>query len=108
MGKPAITKQEAAAARAQLDATVQAILVTTGDVHAKYQPVNIVFAVGSAPTAQAAFQAARAQLQGAAVVLGGHGVVYCRFGYESASSTNLGCSSTTFIVSGYGTVVKFV
>lgn len=106
---------EAAIARAQLEATARSILVTTGDVQAKYQPVNIVFAVGGSAgglfktaSPQLAFEAARYQLQLAAVALGGNGVVYCRFGYQSIATQNLGCSSTAFTVSGYGTVVRFV
>lgn len=92
-----------------------AILVTTGDLQAKYQPLNIVFAVGGsggglfkAASPQEAFEAARHQLQVAAVTLGGHGVVFCRFGYESRPTSNLGCASTVFTVSGYGTVVRFI
>jgi uncharacterized protein YbjQ (UPF0145 family) len=108
-------KEAAALARAQFEETSRAILVTTGDVQAKYQPVNIVFAVGGSggglftvASPQAAFEAARNQLQFAAAALGGHAVVHCAFGYQSYSTTNLGCSSTGFTVSGYGTVVKFV
>jgi len=92
-----------------------AILVTTGDLQAKYQPLNIVFAVGGsagglfkAASPQQAFEAARYQLQVAAVALGGNGVVFCRFGYESRTTGNAGCSTTVFTVSGYGTVVRFI
>ncbi len=108
-------KEEAAIAKAQQEANARAILVTTGDVQAKYQPQNIVFAVGGSagglfntPSPQIAFEAARYQLQLAALVLGGNAVVCCRFGYQSLATTSLGCSSTTFTVTGYGTVVKFV
>ena len=114
MAKPN-PKEAAALARAQMEETAKAILVTTGDIHAKSQPVNIVFAVGgsagglfTAASPQLAFEAARYQLQLAAVSLGGHAVVHCAFGYQSYATTNLGCSSTNFTVSGYGTVVKFV
>ena len=106
---------EQALARAQVEAAAKAVLVTTGYVQAKYQPVNIVFAVGGsggglfqAASPQLAFEAARYQLQVAAVALAGNAVVYCRFGYESHATSNLGCSSTVFTVNGYGTVVKFV
>lgn len=110
MGK----KEDAAQAKAQMQQAALAVLVTTGDVQAKYQPVNIVFAVGGsggglfqAASPQAAFEAARYQLQLAALSLGGNAVVYCRFGYESHATSNLGCSGTAFTVSGYGTVVRF-
>jgi len=106
VGKP--TKQEAAAVRAHLEATASAVLVTTGDVQAKYQPVNIVFAIATLPQPQRAFEATRQQLQMAAVSLGGNAVVFCRFGYEAVASQNFGCTTTSFVVSGYGTVVKFV
>jgi len=92
----------------------RSVLVTTGEVQAKYQPINIVFAVGGsagglfqAASPQVAFEAARYQLQLAAVALGGNAVVCCSFGYQSSSSTNLGCSTTAFTVHGYGTVVRF-
>ena len=111
MGK----KEDAAQAQAQMQQAAWAILVTTGDVQAKYQPINIVFAVGGSAgglfttaSPQQAFEAARYQLQLAAVALGGNSVVYCRFGYQSYATSNLGCSGTGFTVSGYGTVVKFV
>ena len=113
MAKP--TANELAIARAQAEAAAKAVLVTTGDVQAKYQPANIVFAVGgsagglfTSASPQLAFEAARYQLQIAALALGGHAVVCCRFGYQSYATSNLGCSSTAFTVSGYGTVVKFV
>jgi uncharacterized protein YbjQ (UPF0145 family) len=108
-------KEDAALARAQTEAAAKAVLVTTGDVQAKYQPLNIVFAVGGsagglfqAASPQLAFEAARYQLQLSALALGGNAVVYCRFGYQSYATSNLGCSGTGFTVSGYGTVVKFV
>ena len=98
-----------------MQAAAMAVLVTTGDVQAKYQPANIVFAVGGSTgglfksaSPQQAFEAARYQLQVAALALGGHAVVYCRFGYQSYSVQNMGCSTTHFTVSGYGTVVKFL
>lgn len=101
--------------REQVQLAASAILVTTGDLQAKYQPINIVFAIGGSggglfqtASPQQAFEAARHQLQLAAVALGGHGVVYCRFGYESRATTWFGCSTTTFTVSGYGTVVRFI
>jgi len=101
--------------QARMEAAAKAVLVTTGDVHAKYQPVNIVFAVGGssgglfqAASPQLAFEAARYQLQLAALTLGGNAVVYCAFAYHSYATQSLGCSSTGFNVSGYGTVVKFV
>lgn len=98
-----------------MQAAALAILVTTGDVHAKSQPLNIVFAVGGSSgglfttaSPQQAFEAARYQLQLAAVALGGNAVVFCHFGYHAYTTTNLGCSSSGFNVSGYGTVVRFV
>lgn len=107
-------KEDAALARAQTEAAAKAVLITTGDVQAKYQPVNIVFAVGGssgglfqAASPQLAFEAARYQLQLAALALGGNAVVYCRFAYESHATSSLGCSATAFTVSGYGTVVRF-
>lgn len=110
MGK----KEEAQVARAQLEATAKSILVTTGEVQATYQPINIVFAVGGSggglfqtASPQAAFEAARYQLQLAAVALGGNAVVGCSFGYQASTGTNLGCSTTSFTVHGYGTVVRF-
>lgn len=110
-----LSKQETAMAKAQMEEAAKAILVTTGDVHGKSQPLNIVFAVGGSggglfqtASPQQAFEAARYQLQLAAVALGGNAVVFCRFGYESYTTNSLGCSSTGFTVSGYGTVVRFV
>lgn len=110
-----LSKAEAAQEKARLDAAAQTILVTTGDVQAKYQPLNIVFAVGGSSgglfttaSPQKAFEAARNQLQLAAVALGGNAVVYCSFGYHSYTTQSLGCSSNGFHVSGYGTVVRFV
>lgn len=106
---------EAAIQRAQVEANAKAILVTTGDVQAKYQPVNIVFSVGGSsgglfttPSPQIAFEAARYQLQLAAVALGGNGVVFCRFAYQAYTTEMMGCSTKQFTVSGYGTVVRFV
>jgi uncharacterized protein YbjQ (UPF0145 family) len=110
-----LSKAEAAQAAAQTQAAALSILVTTGDVQAKHQPINIVFAVGGSAgglftvaSPQAAFEAARYQLQLAAVALGGNAVIGCNFGYHTYSTQNLGCSSTGFHVSGYGTVVRFV
>src|SRR5262245_50630852 len=98
-----------------MEAAAKSVLVSSGDVQAKYQPINIVFAVGGsggglfqAASPQAAFEAARYQLQLAAITLGGNAVVWCRFGYESHATSNLGCAGTAFTVSGYGTVVRFV
>lgn len=109
-----MSKAERAAEQAQVEAAARAILVTTGDVQAKHQPLNIVFAVGGstgglfqAASPQLAFEVARYQLQVAALALGGNAVVYCRFGYQSYAVQNLGCSQTQFTVSGYGTVVRF-
>ena len=111
MAKP----NETAIAKAQAEAAAKDILITTGDVQAKYQPVNIVFAVGGSggglfksASPQLAFEAARYQLQLAAYVLGGNAVVCCRFAYETHSTSSLGCSATAFTVSGYGTVVRFI
>ncbi|HEY5948608.1 MAG TPA: hypothetical protein VIV40_24115 [Kofleriaceae bacterium] len=110
-----VSKAQAAQDKARMEAAALAILVTTGDVQAKYQPINIVFAVGGSAgglfqtaSPQQAFEAARFQLQLAAVALGGNAVVSCAFGYHSYATQNLGCSSTGFHVSGYGTVVRFV
>lgn len=109
------SKAEAAQAQARMEAAAQAVLVTTGDVQAKYHPLNIVFAVGGssgglfqAASPQQAFEKARYQLQLAAVALGGNAVVHCAFGYHAYVTQNLGCSTSGFNVSGYGTVVKFV
>ena len=72
-----------------------------------------MFAVGGSrgglfqsPSPQLAFEAARFQLQLAAVRLGGNAVVACRFDYQSLASAG-GCSGASFTVSGYGTVVRF-
>ncbi|MBX3160715.1 MAG: hypothetical protein KF773_32415 [Deltaproteobacteria bacterium] len=107
-------KEDVARARAHAEAAAKSVLVTTGDVQAKYQPINIVFAVGGSSgglfqtaSPQQAFEAARYQLQLAAVALGGNAVVCCRFGYESHATSSLGCSGTAFTVNGYGTVVRF-
>lgn len=109
MGRP----EEAARRQAAIQ-TAQAVLVSTGDVQAKYQPLNIVFAVGGsaggifrAASPQEAFESARFQLQLAGAALGANAVVHCAFGYSENSSTSLGCSTTTFTVTGYGTAVKF-
>jgi len=109
------SKAEAAQEQARMEAAARAVMVTTGDVQAKYQPLNIVFAVGGSAgglfqtaSPQQAFEAARYQLQLAAVSLGGNAVVSCAFGYHSYTSQSLGCSTTGFHVSGYGTVVRFV
>lgn len=103
-----------AARRAAAYETAASVLVSTGDVQAKYQPINIVFAVGGSAggifksaSPQEAFESARLQLQLAATAVGGNAVVYCAFGYSENSSTSFGCSTTTFTVTGYGTAVKF-
>ncbi len=108
-------KQQAEIARAQMEEAARAVLVTTGDVQAKYSPVNIVFALGGSSggvfteaSPQIAFEKAMFQLQLAALALGGNAVVHCAFAYQSVAVQNLGCSSTAFTVSGYGTVVRFV
>lgn len=107
-------KADDAAAHAAMVQAARAILVSTGDVQAKYQPLSIVFAVGGsggglfkAASPQEAFESARYQLQLAALSLRGNAVVHCAFGYSTQSTTSLGCSSTTFTVTGYGTVVRF-
>lgn len=99
----------------ELNQAMQSVLVTTGDVQAKYQPLNVVFAVGGsaaglfrAASPQLAFEEARRQLQLASVKLGGNAVVACRFQYESQVTQFLGCSTTNFLVTGYGTVVRFL
>ncbi len=104
---------EAAIAKAQFEENARAVLVTTGDIQASYQPLNIVFAVGGsggglfrAASPQEAFEKARFQLQLAAVTLGGNGVVSCRFGYAALTQQG-GCGGTSFTVHGYGTVVRF-
>ena len=91
------------------------MLVSTGDVQAKHQPVNIIFAVGGSEgglfrtaSPQQAFEAARYQLQVAALALGANAVVHCSFGYSQSSVNSLGCNTTKFTVTGYGTAVKFV
>lgn len=103
-----------AARRAAAMQTAAAILVSTGDVQAKYQPLNIVFAVGGsaggifrAASPQQAFEGARYQLQLAAAALGANAVVHCAFGYFATAGQSFGCSTTTFTVHGYGTAVKF-
>lgn len=99
----------------EIDQAMRSILVTTGDVQAKYHPLNVVFAVGGSAeglfqvaSPQLAFEEARRQLQLASVKLGGNAVVACRFNYDSQVTTFLGCSTTKFTVTGYGTVVRFV
>lgn len=99
----------------ELKQAVQTVLVTTGDVQAKYQPLDVVFAVGGSAggvfrsaSPQQAFEEARRQLQVASVALGGNAVVACRFQYESQVTQFLGCSTTNFVVTGYGTVVRFL
>jgi uncharacterized protein YbjQ (UPF0145 family) len=103
-----------AAQRAAAMHAASAVLVSTGDVQAKYRPLNIIFAVGGsaggifkAASPQLAFESARFQLQIAAVALGAHAVVHCAFGYSESSSVSFGCSTRTFTVTGYGTAVKF-
>jgi uncharacterized protein YbjQ (UPF0145 family) len=106
-------RDEAAIARAQAIEAARAVLVTTGDLQAKYQPVNIVFAVGGSAgglfktaSPQEAFENARYQLQLAAAALGGNGVVFCRFGYSQHAQQG-GCGGSSVTVHGYGTVVRF-
>lgn len=101
--------------QAHLQQAALATLISTGDVQARYQPVNIVFAVGgstgglfTAASPQKAFEEARYQLQLAAAALGGNAVVFCAFAYQAYSKVVLGCSQDVFTVSGYGTVVRFV
>lgn len=105
---------DVAVARAQAIEMAREVLVTTGDLQAKYQPVNIVFAVGGSAgglfksaSPQEAFEKARYQLQLAAVAVGGNGVVSCRFGYSQHTQQG-GCGGSSFTVHGYGTVVRFV
>lgn len=109
------TQAQEAARRAAAQQAAMAVLVSTGDVQAKYQPMNIVFAVGGsaggvfrAASPQQAFESARYQLQLAAVSMGANAVVHCAFGYFEAASTSFGCRTTTFTVHGYGTAVRFV
>lgn len=97
--------EEAEHKRAQEEAAAKAVLVTTGDIQAKYQPVKIVFAVGGSTgglfksaSPQEAFEAAVLELQRAAVRGGGHAVVHCSFGYNATQNG--------FTVHGYGTVVR--
>lgn len=108
-----MAKEDAARKAAAMQAA-SAVLVSTGDVQAKYRPLNIIFAVGGsaggifkAASPQEAFESARFQLQLAALALGANAVVHCAFGYSENSSVSFGCSSTTFTVTGYGTAVKF-
>ena len=110
-----VSKQQLEQDRARMAAAAVAILVTSGDVQAKYHPINIVFAVGGSAgglfttaSPQLAFEAARYQLQLAAVALGGNAVVSCAFAYHSYVTSSLGCATAGFNVSGYGTVVRFV
>lgn len=107
--------EPAAMTKASTLAAAGSVMVTTGDVQARHQPISIVFAIGGSAgglfrtaSPQEAFEAARRQLQLAAVSLGGNAVVHCRFGYESGAAQAFGCSTTTFTVHGYGTVVRFV
>ena len=113
MGK--VERVQEAANRARTEAAAMGTLITTGDVQAKYQPLNIVFAVGGSSgglfqsaSPQKAFEAARYQLQLAAVAIGGNAVVFCAFNYVAYTRIVLGCSQDVFSVSGYGTVVRFV
>jgi hypothetical protein len=103
-----VSKAEQEQEKARLAAATAAVLVTTGELQAKSQPLEIVFAVGSAAGSQEAFLRARTGLQVAAVALGGHAVTACRFAYHSVATQTFGCSSSVFVVSGYGTVVRFV
>lgn len=103
-----------AQARAMVEERARSVLVTTGDVAAKVEPVKIVFAVGGsqsglfrAASPQEAFERATEALQRAAVAAGGHAVVYCSFGYAAVSSSGCGGGSG-FTVHGYGTVVRLV
>lgn len=103
-----------AARRAEVAERARSVLVTTGDVHAKYEPVRIVFAVGGSQSGlfrtaspQEAFERATEALQRAAVAAGGHAVVHCSFGYATVSSSGCGGGSG-FTVHGYGTVVRLV
>lgn len=98
---------------AQFKERARSVLVTTGDVQAKYEPVKIVFAIGGsqsgvfkAASPYEAFERATESLQTAAVSFGGHAVVFCSFGYTAHSSS--GCGGSGFTVHGYGTVVRFV
>ena len=92
--------------KAKLEAGINAVLVTTGDLQAKYQPVKIVFAVGGSiggwfksASPQEAFEVAVHELRRAAFASSGHAVVYCSFGYNA--------TERGFTVHGYGTVVRF-
>lgn len=103
-----------ALAHAQLLEQASSVLVTTGDVQASYQPLEIVFAIGGSSSGvfksaspQDAFKRATEALQAAAVALGGNAVVHCSFGYNESAPSN-GCGTTSFTVHGYGTVVRFV
>lgn len=99
-------KAEAAElARAEFEQAAEAVLVTTGDIQAKYQPLRIVFAVGGSTgglfktaSPQEAFEAAVLQLRRMAVGAGGHAVVHCSFGYSALPNG--------FVVHGYGTVAR--
>lgn len=99
-------KAEAAeVARAQFEQAAQAVLVTTGDIQAKYQPVKIVFAVGGSTgglfktaSPQEAFEEAVITLKRMSAAAGGHAVVHCSFGYSAVQHG--------FVVHGYGTVVR--
>jgi uncharacterized protein YbjQ (UPF0145 family) len=99
---------------ARLQAAASSVLVTTGDVQAKYQPLKIVFAVGGSGSGlfktaspQEAFERASQALQAAAVALQGHAVVHCSFGYNAYTTSGCG-GGTNFTVHGYGTAVRFI
>ena len=96
-----------ATAQAQQHARAQSVLVTTGDLQAKHEPISVIFAVGTdekvlftQPNPQLAFARATAQLQQSAAQLDGHAVVHCSFGYYADRGQ--------IVVTGYGTVVRLV
>ena len=110
----AARRAEAERARAEVEERARSVLVTTGEVHAKYEPVKIVFAVGGSHSGlfkgaspQEAFERATQALQMAAVRAGGHAVVCCSFGYAAVPTGGCGGGSG-FTVHGYGTVVRLV
>ena len=99
---------------AQLAQAASTVLVTTGDIQAKYQPVRIVFAIGGSQSGlfrtanpQEAFEKATEALKMAAAQLGGHAVVHCAFGYHPYANSGCG-GGLNFVVHGYGTVVTLV
>jgi uncharacterized protein YbjQ (UPF0145 family) len=99
---------------ARFQAAAGSVLVTTGDVQAKYQPIRIVFAVGGSESGlfknaspQEAFERTSQSLQAAAVALQAHAVVFCSFGYNAYTKSGCG-GGTNFTVHGYGTAVRFV